>query len=382
MFYSFLESKGAEYKKFEIGRFDKIFKKLTCYFTSKPKTIQIIGTNGKGSTAYFIANLIDKAGFTVGLYTSPHLMKFNERIVLNGLCISDEELEHEHSNLQKLLSYEDIESLSFFEYTTILAYSFLHDKCDFLVLEAGLGGEFDATTSIEKDLLLVSEIDMDHQDFLGNTIEEIATTKLRAMNGDTILGSKKYEVLKIANLLSSANGCQVWLINQILDKSELLLCELCARNNRFPSFLIHNLSLALAGFKKLGFRPELDLMPTSRPKGRFERVLPNVTVDVGHNVACSNAIKSELGDKNVYLIYNSMKDKDYQQSLLLLKPNIIELLILPIENDRVVDRYELEEFLVKNDIKYTNFTSIDVDKEYLVFGSFLVVQKFLNDCLL
>ena len=136
------------------------------------KSIQVIGTNGKGSTSAMIANILKEAGYNVGLYTSPHLNKINERIRVNGQAISDNEIIKFIDHYQ-----ESIDSLntSFFETITAIAvWYFARKKVDIAILETGLGGRLDSVTACNADLLVCTSISKDHQHILGDSVEEIA----------------------------------------------------------------------------------------------------------------------------------------------------------------------------------------------------------------
>ncbi|WP_236617361.1 Mur ligase family protein [Lebetimonas sp. JS032] len=184
----FLEKKPLFYKEIDLKRMPKAFNLIKNNINLKP-VIHIIGTNGKGSTGRFLAHTLLKKGYSVGHYTSPHILKFNERIWINGKDIDDEDLEIAHSRLQKLLPEKVSESLSYFEYTTLLA-AIAFEGLDFVIMEAGLGGEFDATAVFDKKITLITPIDYDHQNFLGNSIKEIATTKLNAIEKEAIIGKQ------------------------------------------------------------------------------------------------------------------------------------------------------------------------------------------------
>jgi len=176
---AFLEAKPLYYKEIDHERVHHAYAMLKPHI-KRPKTVHIVGTNGKGSTGRMIAHLAWKRGVSVGHYTSPHILKFNERIWLNGLDASDEVLEAAHQRLFSILGQEMSEALSYFEYTTLLAFV-VFEKCDLMVLEAGLGGEFDATNVCDKELSVITPIGIDHQAFLGESIEEIASTKIRSI---------------------------------------------------------------------------------------------------------------------------------------------------------------------------------------------------------
>ncbi|MFA7229307.1 MAG: Mur ligase family protein, partial [Melioribacteraceae bacterium] len=139
------------------------------------KMIHIAGSNGKGSTASFIASILMEAGFKVGLYTSPHFVKFNERIRINGVMIDDNSVAEFVDGLREYISEK---KPTFFEITTALAFHyFLHQKVDYAVIETGLGGRLDATNVITPLASVITSISLDHTEHLGETIEKIAAEK-------------------------------------------------------------------------------------------------------------------------------------------------------------------------------------------------------------
>ncbi len=174
-----LKHKTMYYEKIDFSIIKKSYDIISKYI-ELPYIIHIVGTNGKGSTGRFLAHYLWKKSFKTLHYSSPHILKFNERIWINGKDSLDFELNFASKKLQKYLPLNLLEKLTYFEYTTLLAFV-LADNLDYLVLEAGLGGEFDATNVAKNNLSLITTIDLDHQSFLGNTIEEIAKTKMRSL---------------------------------------------------------------------------------------------------------------------------------------------------------------------------------------------------------
>jgi len=147
------------------------------------KSIQLIGTNGKGSTASMIANVLTQNGYSVGLYTSPHLVTVNERIKINNKPISNDFMD------QFIFQYkDDLISLeaSFFEIITVMALCyFVDNQIDFAILETGLGGRLDSVTAAQADVLVYTPIDIDHTSILGNSLKSIAQEKAGAINKNT-----------------------------------------------------------------------------------------------------------------------------------------------------------------------------------------------------
>ncbi|MEJ2105398.1 MAG: Mur ligase family protein [Ignavibacteriaceae bacterium] len=163
------------------------------------KTIYVAGSNGKGSTSSFIASMLQENGYKVGLYTSPHFVKFNERIVINGKQINDEYIASFISDYEK---YIDEHQLTFFEVTTAMAFKyFLEMKTDYCVIETGLGGRLDATNVLNPLAVVITTISLEHTNVLGNTIEQIASEKVAIIkNGVNVftgmLNKKAEEVIE------------------------------------------------------------------------------------------------------------------------------------------------------------------------------------------
>jgi len=210
-FKQFIVDKPLYYKEIDHTRVHIAYDLLKPHI-EQPLTIHLVGTNGKGSTGRIMATLLHEAGKKVGHFSSPHILKFNERIWLEGKDSSDDELEIAHSKLYAVLGQEMSESLSYFEYTTLLAFVAM-EKLDVMVLEAGLGGEFDATNVCSKALSVITPIGVDHQDFLGDTIESIARTKLNSMENKVLLGLQVYdEVYLLADKIAKDKGAVVHIV--------------------------------------------------------------------------------------------------------------------------------------------------------------------------
>lgn len=370
----FLDSKPLYYDKIDYDRFPTIYKKVENYFKF-PKIIHLIGTNGKGTTGRFLATALLKKGFEVGHYTSPHILKFNERIWLNGNDIDDKSLELAHEKLLSLLTIEDADTLSYFEYTTLLAM-IVFEKCDYVVLEAGLGGEYDATAVFQKELTLVTPIDFDHTTFLGNSIESIATTKLNAIQKSAIIGLQKYDaVYQIAHNITSKKFAELTFLK---DQDELFWKKINSLSQELPNYLKENLALSSLALIKLGFEVSVDDFKDARLFGRLSQIASNVLLDVGHNPLAARAIVKALEGKKYTLIYNTYKDKDFAEILSILKPIIKTIEIIDVEEERIVRKDILEKTVKKLGFTCKAFQTVQVDENYLVFGSFSVAESFLK----
>ncbi|EAJ0323601.1 Mur ligase family protein [Campylobacter lari] len=369
----------------KISRFF-MFSMYEKYKKSIPKTknIQIIGTNGKGSTGRFLALLLLEQGYKVGHYTSPHIFDFNERFWLNGKITSNELLEKAHEELESVF-LDDVKKLSYFEYATFLAF-FVFKNCDYMILEAGVGGEYDATSVFEIDFSIFTKIGFDHQDLLGKNLDEIARTKLKAMSTKALINHK--QEVKVLNLAQKiANLKQASLNISSLDKNTIIypcVQEYIQKYN-LASFLKDNLFLALEAFSKICAKNEKELiqcisnLPKLDLKGRCEQISQNIFVDVGHNEMAALTLAEIFKEKKVHLVYNCFLDKDSYKILRALKPIIKIVEIYEYESkDRPLAGSVLLENLEKLDIAHQKFEQIKKDKLYLVFGSFVLVENFLR----
>ncbi|MEA3289007.1 MAG: bifunctional folylpolyglutamate synthase/dihydrofolate synthase [Campylobacterota bacterium] len=367
----FLDSKTLYYDKIDYDVINRSYEILSTHI-QLPYVIHLIGTNGKGTTGRFLSSFLQQIDKSVLHYSSPHIIDFNERIWINGSNSTDQELNNAHEQLQKILPSKYLVQLTYFEYTTLLAF-LLSSDMDYIVLEAGLGGEFDATNVVENNLTLLTTVDLDHQDFLGDTVEEITATKVRSCNNSIIIGhqinSEVYETVQeqLKNIKS-------------ISKIEDYDTDISKYKEELPAYLIYNLKLAFSALKFLGIDKKDFLLP--KLEGRFQKLEDNIIVDVGHNKLAAKQICKQLQKENkkYILIYNSYKDKDYKSILNILKPVLKELQIIRCDDSRMVDTAILEETISQVDIKnkYFNIDDMIKDENYLVFGSFIVVENFLK----
>lgn len=372
----YLEGKPIYYDKIDYTRMPRAYESIKDKIIL-PKIIQIVGTNGKGSTGRFLANMLKEQNLSVGHYTSPHILKFNERIWLNGEDVSDDMLEIAHQKLQRILPDEFIKSLSYFEYTTFLAVLIFEKRSDYIILEAGLGGEYDATTVFPKVLSIVTPIGLDHQDFLGDNLKDIAITKLKSAR-DKVLVSRQYDdiVKETAKEICFEKRAKLSFCEELLSSIDKKKIENFVIKNALPDFQKLNLETAVCALNLLGLKTNMENLKTLQ--GRCQKISKNITVDVGHNIMAATTIANIFKDKKITLVYNSFKDKNYEDILQILTPIIKSVEILPIQNQRGMATKEIREFCKKNSITVGNFFKIDSRKDYLVFGSFVVVEEFLK----
>jgi len=366
----FLNQKPLFYNEIDYDRMPNCWNTIKNSFKKPKKIIHIIGTNGKGSTGRFLATYLYNMGYKVGHYTSPHIQKFNERIWLNGKDIDDESLQKAHQFLQNTISKKYLQTLSYFEYTTILAMR-CFGNCDYVILEAGLGGEKDATSVFDIDLTLVTPIDYDHQSFLGNTIKEIATTKLNAIQKKAIIGKQIHD-----EVYEMTKKYPFYL--DYFDNYEIQDIRNFIKKNNFASYLADNLALSLSAVIEEELPFDLKYLKDIELKARLQKIDKNIYIDVGHNPLAARAIVNEFKNQKIDIVYNTYNDKDYKTILEILKPIIDKLFIIDVKNERIVNKNDIIKTAKELEIDVEEYTKTR-DKITLVFGSFSVVEKFLNE---
>jgi len=275
---------------------------------NKINFIHIAGTNGKGSTASLIANILKQNNLRVGLYTSPHLINFNERIRINGQTISDERINYflrEHSqNIKNLGS-------TFFETTTALMFNyFFEEKIDIGIIETGLGGRLDSTNVIKPLISVLTNIDFDHMELLGNSLDSITKEKCGIIKNNipVVIQKQKKEVKNIIIQKCKTTN------SKLIDSSEKYPISKITHNNFETSFNINKLKLkiGLMGNHQIlnaqtAIATILEYDPTLNKKkiaqglksiswpGRLQKIstIPLILYDVGHNInSIRNTIKS------------------------------------------------------------------------------------------
>ncbi|GAA7077294.1 bifunctional folylpolyglutamate synthase/dihydrofolate synthase [Helicobacter pylori] len=372
---AFLETKPKEYHKFDPSRFIQIYKDFkNAFFEIQAKVIHVVGTNGKGSTGRFLTLLLADQNFKVLHFTSPHVFEFRERFFLNGSIVKESVLENAHQQLQ---SHAFSSACSYFEYATLLAVMLAKD-CDYLVLEAGLGGEFDSTNALEKTLSVFTPIDYDHKEFLGDSLESIATTKLKAMGSLSIIAPQQELVLNVAQKIAKDKHVQLIVVQNEISKGVMDYIE----RYHLAHFLAMNLEVALKAFETLLPCNKQEVLKNLKPLnliGRCELLSPNILIDVGHNPHSAKALKEEIKrvfNAPIVLIYNCYQDKDAFLVLEILKPVVKKVLILELHNERIIKLETLKGILETLGLEHALFEDLEENENYLVYGSFLVANAF------
>lgn len=284
------------------------------------KTVHIAGTNGKGSTSHLVASALQEAGYRTGLYTSPHLVNFGERIRTNGQMIADEAIMDFVNTYHS--EWESIQP-SFFEITVALCFwYFKRENVDIAVIETGLGGRLDSTNIIEPEVAAITSIGMDHMQFLGNTIESIATEKAGIIKtGHPIVtGELPANALDVVRKMAAQKG--VKHIHAPAQKFDVPLCALQGNYQR------HNTRTAYAILQELqllGWKIEEEQIATGFMKvientglrGRWEtlRNTPRIIADVAHNQEGIQEVVQQLGETKfdqLHFVLGLVADKDIE----------------------------------------------------------------------
>ena len=363
----------------------------------KVKCIHVAGSNGKGSTCSMLASILTESGLKVGLFTSPHIKDFRERIRINGAQISEQEV---IDFVQKIKSTNLDFEPSFFEITFGLAMQyFANENCDICIIETGLGGRLDATNVIEPILSVITNISLEHTSMLGNTIEEIAFEKGGIIKNETpvVLGETSSQLYSIFQDLANKNNAVTYfskdVTNDLKFKSTLLgeyqkenlrtvlkSCELL--KSQLYNINDHSIQSGLTNlFKNTGFFGRLQVMNDS----------PLTIFDVSHNPAGISASLESIMLVNkgaLHIIYGSSADKDLA-SILPLFPRDANYYFTEFSNERSNDINGLKTHVLKFDLKNCVFFTKAKDAydqaqlhanhedTILVIGSFFLISDFL-----
>jgi dihydrofolate synthase / folylpolyglutamate synthase len=354
--------------------------------------VLIAGTNGKGSTAATLASILRASAIKTGLYTSPHLIRLNERIRINGAAISDDDFAGIHDlvdrTAERLVSEGELPwHPSFFEMMTAIAFEyFAREKVELAVLEVGMGGRLDATNVVDPRVSVITDIDLDHQKFLGNTIEEIACEKagiIRAEGvvvtlpqtapandviGSTILTMHAKGVSAVPYVPPVSPNSAPCLVPSPEDKAgfvsryplAVLGKEILVESPLVGRHQLRNVALAIAAAVELqqqGFATitassiEKGIRETRWP-GRFQvfpasREHPEIVFDVAHNPAGAWALRSALSsayeERPLTFVFGAMRDKAIREIAEILFPLAERVIATHIENPRAATAAEIRE---------------------------------------
>lgn len=360
----------------------------------KLKMIHIGGTNGKGSTSNMLASVLQEAGYKIGLYNSPHLIDFTERIKINGENCDKEFVYH---FIQKLRNLPQEITPSFFEFTTIMAFEYFHQKkVDYAIIEVGLGGRLDSTNIITPMVSAITNVALDHQDLLGNTIEEITTEKAGIIkpNIPIISGTEDDVVFKIIKAKADEQNSR--FIDATTINSNL-------KSDLKGNYQQKNIKVVLAIIEELqnsGIKISekviedglLKVHQNTKFIGRWFEFSkdPLIICDTAHNQAGLEQVFTQLNSipKFKHIILGFVAEKNIDDVLQILPQNSIFYFAKP-SNNRGRHPMNYEVLLKKSKINYKIFNTIQdayvfakqqLKKEEMIFigGSNFVVGEFLQ----
>ncbi len=309
-----LYSLGQFSVKLGLERIREIMEKTGRPYT-KYKVVHVAGTNGKGSTCAMIASILQDAGFRVGLYTSPHLIDFRERIQVDSKMIPKDNV----VRLYRMIK-DHAEGCTFFEITTAMALKYFEEMgVDYAVVETGLGGRLDATNVVDPEIAVITDIALDHVDHLGRSVEEIAAEKAKIIKGGRFVIRRDNLYRKIFE----DEGTAVYAD----DAPDISVCR---------GYQKRNASLAAAVSCELGFSDHVSsgIMKTIWP-GRMQKY-GNIVLDCAHNADGARALVDSL-DGEFVVILGVMKDKSYADMIKELERIASEFIFTRTQYSRAAD---------------------------------------------
>lgn len=369
------------------------------------KIIHVSGTNGKGSTCRMITSILQKADYKTGLFTSPYLVKINEMFHIDK-DIDNESLAILIKEISLLVDTNEYlkNNLTEFEFITAAAiYYFKQSSCEFVLLEAGMGGSLDATNAVSPLVSIITKISFDHMDYLGTSINEIAEAESGIIkdNKITVIGSQSF--LEAENIIQNKAfiaSNKVYSVN----KEALKILT----NNTFSYKEFLNIKLSLLGshqienaltvleticaLKDLNYLIDIRHIQEALNNvfwpGRLEQIKPNVFLDVSHNVdgvySLVNFLKAYYPERKINFIFGVLEDKQYRHMIEIFVPITNNLYLVKPESERALDPFWLSMILseygikakVSKDIKEALnliFSETKKDDIICIFGSFYLV---------
>lgn len=290
--------------------------------------IHVAGTNGKGSTCAMLSSILTESGYKTGLYTSPHLLEYTERVKINGIDISKENFSRLIKKIIDLINENNIPATEF-EILTVLAFEFFKEQnVDYVILETGLGGRLDATNVVKKPLVsIITSIDIDHADRLGNTIEKIAFEKAGIIKQNRpVITLKNNNGLNIISEIAKKNNSSLFFADYSNYKANK---SFISTENGFYElpllglWQLKNLSLVLKAVEVLNFnnisiaeKAVKNGLKKVKWPGRFQYIEDkNIILDGAHNLAGAIMLRESLDfyfpDQQRIWIYSSLDTKDY-----------------------------------------------------------------------
>lgn len=376
----------------------------------KPVVISVAGTNGKGSSVAMLTSIYEAAGYQVGAYTSPHLLRFNERIRVQGRLAEDKEIVQAFSAIEAARGET---KLTYFEFSTLAAlWVFAKYSLDVVLLEVGLGGRLDAVNLVDADASLITAIDVDHEDWLGSDRNQIALEKAGVMRAgkpsvcsddnipDTLLRYAAKQAVPLKRLSKDffyQKNNQAWSFLNSQQKPVYPALPLPALSGEFQ---IQNAAGVVALVESLQSELPVSFEQLSKGlscvkhPGRLQKIQlghQNWLIDVAHNPQAASVLADYLQQTSIQAdaIFSVLQDKDVSPMIEAIKPYIKKWSIADLAVPRALSVNQLETVLLQsgvlpeNIVKYSDiseavaFNRQTSEKEVLVWGSFFTVSQTL-----
>lgn len=357
------------------------------------KVIHVAGTNGKGSTCAFIESLARNAGKRTGLFTSPHLVDYRERVQVNGIQISREDTLRHLIKLKPIcekIALETHAHPTFFEITLALAMRHFRDsECEYIILETGMGGRLDATTAVDADTCVITPIALDHTQWLGNSLEEIASEKAGIILDKTplIVGMQPPEALTVIEQKANEKRAPLKIVDEPLSGYTL---SLPGEHQKYNAALavetVHSLDITLTyeivkqALSKTSWPARFQIIDSERP----------LVVDGAHNPHAASILvdtwKKHFPNTTARVIIGSTNTKDFKGTLSILKEIADGFIFTPIHSARATTSEEFESIAAELGIKANTkntlaeaYQSVDDDDfvPILITGSLHLAGEFL-----
>ena len=382
----------------------------------KVKTIHVGGTNGKGSTVHMMASVLQAAGYKTGLFTSPHLKSFTERIKINGEEITQQKV---IEFVERISDIKDDFKPSFFEITFAMAMDyFCSQQVDIAIIEVGMGGRLDSTNIITPEISLITNISKDHQQFLGNTLPAIAAEKAGIFKEgvEVVIGEYQPEVADVFIEKAKAMACPLMFANKryhieqanearysIFDKNNLLLEGILP--DLKGTYQVKNMITAVAGLLQLKEKNEFQIsakalrsglenvVRNTGIKGRWQvlKTKPLTITDTAHNTAGIKEVINSLywvNKAQLHIVWGMVNDKEIDEILNLLPPSA-RYYFVAAKIPRALSPHHLSEVAQRHDLLGDVYHSVmdgvanafrNANKEDTIFigGSTFVVAEIEN----
>ena len=328
-------------------------------------SIHVAGTNGKGSVASALSSILHESGYKVGLYTSPHLVRFNERICINNCQISDADVVKSYKAVQQV--HHGDRSPTFFEFATAMAlYEFGRQKVEWAVIETGMGGRYDATNIITPAISIITNVSMEHRDYLGNTLAQITREKAGIIKQRTpvVTAVKQKQAQSVVQRVAHKKSAPVFMLgkNFTVRRNRTGYFSYYGIENTWHDlqtpllghYQVQNAALALAASEllnklkaEISFKSIKNGLTKTRWPGRLEIVSdkPLVILDGAHNlIAARNLSKflaANLVNRRIILVVGILDDKPYAPMLKSLLPVCSRAIITRAKTDRALPPQKL-----------------------------------------